>query len=107
MNLGLYIDQAQKAEAAGAGIAFAFVANGPYINKKSTLHFLNRFEQLMILPALAATTSKTRLAGTASTSYSAPIRRAAIRIAKPDLGRALGLESGDDDAGGDRAEPFA
>lgn len=60
----------------------------------------------MILPALAATTSKTRLAGTAGL-YSAPIRRAAIRIAKPDLGRALGLESGDDDAGGDRAEPFA
>lgn len=70
VNLGFYIDQVQKAEA--AGIAFAFVADGLFINEKSIPHFLNRFEPLTILSALAPVTRKIGLAGTVSTSYSDP-----------------------------------
>lgn len=70
VNLQFYIDTARKAEA--AGIAFAFVADGLYINEKSIPHFLNRFEPISILSALATSTSKIGLAGTVSTSYSDP-----------------------------------
>ena len=70
VNLDFYIDTALKAEA--AGIAFAFVADGLYINEKTIPHFLNRFEPLTILSALATRTSKIGLAGTVSTSYSDP-----------------------------------
>ncbi|ONG57336.1 monooxygenase [Pseudoroseomonas deserti] len=70
VNLGFYIDRAKQAEA--AGIAFAFVADGLYINEKSIPHFLNRFEPISILSALATVTEKIGLAGTVSTSYSDP-----------------------------------
>jgi len=70
VNLEFYIETALKAEA--AGIAFAFVADGLYINEKTIPHFLNRFEPLTILSALATRTSKIGLAGTVSTSYSDP-----------------------------------
>ncbi|SCK26681.1 LLM class flavin-dependent oxidoreductase [Vogesella sp. LIG4] len=70
VNLDFYIDTTRKAEA--AGIRFAFVADGLYINEKSIPHFLNRFEPLTILSALATATSKIGLAGTVSTSYSDP-----------------------------------
>jgi FMN-dependent oxidoreductase (nitrilotriacetate monooxygenase family) len=70
VNLPFLIDVAQRAEA--AGIAFAFVADGLYINEKSIPHFLNRFEPLTILSALATATKKIGLAGTVSTSYSDP-----------------------------------
>lgn len=70
VNLRFYIDTARKAEA--AGIAFAFVADGLYINEKSIPHFLNRFEPISILSALATVTERIGLAGTVSTSYSDP-----------------------------------
>lgn len=70
VNLGFYIETTKKAEA--NGIAFAFVADGLFINEKSIPHFLNRFEPISILSALAVTTSKIGLAGTISTSYSEP-----------------------------------
>jgi FMN-dependent oxidoreductase (nitrilotriacetate monooxygenase family) len=70
INLQFYIDTAQKAEA--AGILFGFVADGLYINEKSIPHFLNRFEPVTILSALALATTKIGLAGTISTSYSDP-----------------------------------
>ena len=70
VNLDFYIETARKAEA--NGIAFAFVADGLYINEKTIPHFLNRFEPLTILSALATQTSKIGLAGTVSTSYSDP-----------------------------------
>lgn len=70
VNLPFYIQQTQRAEA--AGFAFVFVADGLYINEKSIPHFLNRFEPLTILSALATTTSRIGLAGTVSTSYSDP-----------------------------------
>ena len=69
-NLQFFIDTARKAE--NVGIAFAFVADGLYINEQSIPHFLNRFEPLTILSALAASTSKIGLVGTVSTSYSDP-----------------------------------
>jgi FMN-dependent oxidoreductase (nitrilotriacetate monooxygenase family) len=51
---------------------FLFVADGLYINEKSIPHFLNRFEPLTVLSALAAITSRLGLVGTVSTSYSEP-----------------------------------
>lgn len=70
VNLDFFIRYARKAEE--NGIAFAFVADGLYINEKSIPHFLNRFEPLTILSALATSTSKLGLVGTVSTSYSDP-----------------------------------
>ncbi|ODT05743.1 MAG: monooxygenase [Kaistia sp. SCN 65-12] len=70
VNLDFFIRNARKAEE--NGIAFAFVADGLYINEKSIPHFLNRFEPLTILSALATATTKLGLVGTVSTSYSDP-----------------------------------
>ncbi|RDJ27709.1 FMN-dependent monooxygenase [Bosea caraganae] len=70
VNFDFFVRTARKAEE--NGIAFAFVADGLYINEKSIPHFLNRFEPISILSALAATTSKLGLVGTVSTSYSDP-----------------------------------
>lgn len=70
VNLQHYIRTTQLADA--NGIAFAFVADGLYINEKSIPHFLNRFEPISILSALGAVTRKIGLAGTVSTSYSDP-----------------------------------
>ncbi|GJD52682.1 Putative monooxygenase MoxC [Methylobacterium crusticola] len=70
VNLDFFVRNARKAEE--NGIAFAFVADGLYINDKSIPHFLNRFEPLTILSALAASTTKLGLVGTVSTSYSDP-----------------------------------
>ena len=53
-------------------IDFVFIADGLYITEKSIPHFLNRFEPLTILSALAAISSKIGLVGTVSTSYSEP-----------------------------------
>jgi FMN-dependent oxidoreductase (nitrilotriacetate monooxygenase family) len=70
VNFGFFERTARKAEE--NGIAFAFVADGLYVNEKSVPHFLNRFEPIAILSALAATTSRLGLVGTVSTSYSDP-----------------------------------
>lgn len=70
VNLDFITTVTKKAEA--NGFAFAFVADGLYINEKSNPHFLNRFEPISVLSALAAVTSKIGLAGTVSTSYSHP-----------------------------------
>jgi len=82
VNLDFYIRTAKKAE--DNGIAFAFVADGLYINEKSLPHFLNRFEPISILSALATVTSKIGLAGTISTSYSDPFT-VARQLASLDL----------------------
>lgn len=70
VNFEFFVNTARRAEA--AGIAFAFVADGLYINAQSIPHFLNRFEPISVLSALAASTSKIGLVGTVSTSYSDP-----------------------------------
>ncbi|MFC0279898.1 LLM class flavin-dependent oxidoreductase [Falsigemmobacter intermedius] len=82
VNLEFYISKTRKAEA--AGIAFVFVADGLYINEKSIPHFLNRFEPMTILSALATQTQKIGLAGTISTSYSDPFT-VARQLASLDL----------------------
>lgn len=70
VSVDFYKSQAQKAEAGKFDLVF--VADGLYINEKSIPHFLNRFEPLTILSALAAVTSPIGLVGTVSTSYSEP-----------------------------------
>lgn len=70
VNLKHYQAIAKQAE--DAGFKFAFIADGVYINEKSIPHFLNRFEPISILSALAVTTSKLGLVATISTSYSDP-----------------------------------
>ncbi|VTR60854.1 Putative monooxygenase moxC [Serratia fonticola] len=42
---------------------FLFVADGLYINEKSIPHFLNRFEPLTVLSALAVITSRFGVSG--------------------------------------------
>src|SRR6185312_14377873 len=68
VSLDFYKQQAQKAEEGKFDLVF--IADGLFINEKSIPHFLNRFEPLTILSALAAVTSRIGLVGTVSTSYS-------------------------------------
>ncbi|QHW32926.1 LLM class flavin-dependent oxidoreductase [Paenibacillus rhizovicinus] len=70
VNFELYKQWTQKAEA--GKFDFVFIADGLYITEKSIPHFLNRFEPLTILSALAGVSSKIGLVGTLSTSYSEP-----------------------------------
>lgn len=70
VSLEFYTNQAKKAEEGKFDLVF--IADGLYINEKSIPHFLNRFEPLTILSALAAVTSRIGLVGTVSTSYSEP-----------------------------------
>ena len=70
VSFDFYSNQAQKAEEGKFDLVF--IADGLHINEKSIPHFLNRFEPLTILSALAAVTSKIGLVGTLSTSYSEP-----------------------------------
>ena len=70
INLHYNVELAKDAEQ--AGLSFIFVADGLYINEQSIPHFLNRFEPITLLSAIAAHTSKIGLGGTVSTSYSDP-----------------------------------
>jgi N-acetyl-S-(2-succino)cysteine monooxygenase len=70
VSFDFYTKRAQKAEE--GKFDFIFVADGLHINKQSIPHFLNRFEPLTILSALAAVTKNIGLVGTISTSYSEP-----------------------------------
>ncbi|MFT8320846.1 MAG: LLM class flavin-dependent oxidoreductase [Bacillus sp. (in: firmicutes)] len=88
VNIEYYQEIAKQAES--AGFRFAFVADGLYINEKSIPHFLNRFEPITILSALASVTEKIGLVGTVSTSYSEPftIARQFASLDKISGGRA-------------------
>ncbi len=70
VSFPFYQRQAQIAEA--GKIDLVFIADGLYITEKSIPHFLNRFEPLTLLSALASVTSRIGLVGTLSTSYSEP-----------------------------------
>lgn len=70
VNFELYKKWVEKAEAGKFDLAF--IADGLYINEKSIPHFLNRFEPISILSALAAVSKRIGLVGTLSTSYSEP-----------------------------------
>lgn len=65
-----YVNLTKTAEENGAD--FIFIADGLYIDEKSIPHFVNRFEPLALLSALAPITSKIGLVGTLSTTYSEP-----------------------------------
>lgn len=71
-NFAYYKDQAQIAEA--AKFDFAFIADSLHIHAKSSPHYLNRFEPLTILSALAATTERIGLVATVTVSYSEPFQ---------------------------------
>ncbi|RNB90418.1 LLM class flavin-dependent oxidoreductase [Brevibacillus fluminis] len=70
VSLSFYQEQARIAEQGKFDLLF--IADGLYINEKSNPHFLNRFEPLTILSALAAVTEKIGLVATLSTTYSDP-----------------------------------
>jgi FMN-dependent oxidoreductase (nitrilotriacetate monooxygenase family) len=65
-----YTQVAQKAEA--AKLDFVFIVDSPYITPDSAPHFLNRFEPLTVLSALATVTSRIGLVATATSSYTEP-----------------------------------
>jgi len=70
VNIDFYKQQAQKAEEGKFDLVF--IADGLYITEQSIPHFLNRFEPITILSALATVTEHIGLVGTVSTSYSEP-----------------------------------
>jgi len=65
-----YREQAQLAER--GKFDFLFVADSLSINEKSSPHYLNRFEPITILSALAGATSHIGLVATLTVSYSEP-----------------------------------
>lgn len=69
-SFAYYKRQAQLAEA--AKFDFLFVADSVFITEKSSPHYLNRFEPLTILSALAGATSNIGLVATLTVSYSEP-----------------------------------
>lgn len=70
VNFKFYAEQAQLAEQ--GRFEFLFVADSVHITERSSPHYLNRFEPLTILSALAAVTSRIGLVGTVTASYSEP-----------------------------------
>jgi len=70
INLDYYKQLTRKAEE--AKLDFVFFGDGLYISEKSHPNFLNRFEPLTLLAALAMDTKQIGLAATLSTSYSEP-----------------------------------
>ncbi len=70
INLEYYRGLTRKAEA--AKLDFVFFGDGLYISEKSHPIFLNRFEPLTLLAALAMDTTHIGLAATLSTTYSDP-----------------------------------
>jgi FMN-dependent oxidoreductase (nitrilotriacetate monooxygenase family) len=70
INFDHYREVARKAEV--AKFDFVFIVDSPYITPDSAPHFLNRFEPLTILSALATVTSKIGLVATATSSYTEP-----------------------------------
>ncbi|KIQ60845.1 LLM class flavin-dependent oxidoreductase [Pseudomonas fluorescens] len=69
-SFGFYKQQTQLAE--GAKFDFVFIADSLHIHEKSSPHYLNRFEPLTILSALAAVTSNIGLVATVTVSYTEP-----------------------------------
>jgi FMN-dependent oxidoreductase (nitrilotriacetate monooxygenase family) len=64
--------QKQAATAERGKFDFLFVADSLSITEQSSPHYLNRFEPITILSALAATTSRIGLVATLTVSYSEP-----------------------------------
>lgn len=69
-HFGFYKQQTELAEA--AKFDFVFIADSLHIHAKSSPHYLNRFEPLTILSALAAITTNIGLVATVTVSYTEP-----------------------------------
>lgn len=69
-SLAFYKRQAQVAKR--GKFDYLFVADSVSIKARSSPHYLNRFEPLTILSALAAVTEHIGLVGTATVSYTEP-----------------------------------
>ena len=69
-SFAFYKRQAQVAER--GKLDYLFVADSVSINARSSPHYLNRFEPLTILSAVAAVTEHIGLVGTATVSYTEP-----------------------------------
>jgi len=69
-SLSFYKRQAQAAER--GKFDYLFVADSVSINARSSPHYLNRFEPLTILSAIAAVTEHIGLVGTATVTYTEP-----------------------------------
>lgn len=72
VNFGFYKQQTRLAEA--AKFDFVFIADSLHIHEKSSPHYLNRFEPLTVLSALAATTEHIGLVATVTVSYTEPFQ---------------------------------
>jgi FMN-dependent oxidoreductase (nitrilotriacetate monooxygenase family) len=72
VSFDFYKQQAKLAEA--AKFDFVFIADSLHIHEKSSPHYLNRFEPLTILSALAATTQHIGLVATVTVSYTEPFQ---------------------------------
>jgi len=73
-SFAFYKRQAQVAER--GKLDYLFVADSVSINARSSPHYLNRFEPLTILSAVAAVTERIGLVGTATVSYIEPFNLA-------------------------------
>lgn len=73
-SFAFYKRQAQAAER--GKLDYLFVADSVSINARSSPHYLNRFEPLTILSAVAAVTEHIGLVGTATVSYTEPFNLA-------------------------------
>jgi len=72
VSFDFYKHQAQLAEA--AKFDFVFIADSLHIHEKSSPHYLNRFEPLTILSALATITQHIGLVATVTVSYTEPFQ---------------------------------
>src|SRR5476651_2136522 len=70
VDIDFYIRQARLAEA--GKFDFLFVADSVHITDKSSPHYLNRFEPLTVLSAIASATTHIGLVATLTVSYSEP-----------------------------------
>ncbi|WP_040226761.1 LLM class flavin-dependent oxidoreductase [Bhargavaea cecembensis] len=82
VNFRFYKEQAILSEK--GKFDFVFVADALYITEESTPHYLNRFEPLTVLSALAAVTDRIGLVATLSSTYSEPYS-AARQLASLDM----------------------
>jgi FMN-dependent oxidoreductase (nitrilotriacetate monooxygenase family) len=82
VNIGWYIELARRFEA--ARFDFVFIADSQFITADSPNHYLNRFEPLTLLSALAVATEHIGLAATITTSYTEPFH-VARQLASLDL----------------------
>lgn len=82
VDINWYIELARRFEA--ARFDFVFIADSQFITPDSPLHYLNRFEPLTLLSALAASTNNIGLVATITTSFTAPFA-VARQLASLDL----------------------